>query len=496
MFIAKKIASFNFISFRGHPEGHIQLNTRLSSLIRIWGLILLTLHIAAPALHAETMWSMWPYTFLPIWLAWSGALLVATLTLPPVSRFVASLLDCIPLFQEQPLKNSKTFRVLNPYISLIVLLGGGLFYMARLGHLRWGDGYFLTLLLPHPDPTIRVIYNWQAPLTVLLHQRIWQFVADPLWGGSVAQVYATISIVSGMLFVYLMLNFALHLGRDQLERATIAGLVLSTGSMQLFFGYVENYTLISVGLLISMIVGWLALQGRIQPFWPILSLSVTNCFHPSTVFLWPGMFWLMWRCYQRGHVRGADGLVQLVITPLLIGGTVFAIMEMGGHGLNSLAGADRPGGGDGIWFVPFFAVDPTNPWQRYSMFSPAHLLDWANIHLLISPFGLPLIGLTMWHSTRTLFATTQERDFAEFLGLTSLMYVGLTFVWNADYGGQKDWDLFAPSAFVYTVLVGYCLVRAMPHRAELREAGLFAIAVSLLHTASWIFANTHYLPHD
>ncbi|MDM8529258.1 hypothetical protein QUF58_13770 [Anaerolineales bacterium HSG24] len=468
------------------------MNNHLPSLIQIWGLILLTLHVAAPALPPDTMWSLWPYAFLPTWLAWSGACLMATLTLPAVNRLVAISLSRLPLFRNQD--RSQQF-----YISLITLLGGGLFYMARLSHLRWGDGYFLTLLLPHPDPTVRVIYNWQAPLTVMLHQRMWQFVADPLWGGSVAQVYAVISIGAGMLFVYLMLNFALHLGRDQLERAIIAGLVLTVGSMQLFFGYVENYTLISVGLLISMIVGWLALQGRIQPFWPILALSVTNCFHPSTVFLWPGMLWLMLRCYQRGYIRGADGLVQLVITPLLIGGSVFTIMEMGGHGLNSLTGADRPGGGDGIWFVPLFAIDPTNPWQRYSMFAPAHLLDWTNIHLLISPFGLPLIGfiaLTVLRSPRAMFATIQERDFAEFLALTSLMYVGLTFVWNADYGGQKDWDLFAPSAFVYTLLAGYCLVRAMPHRAELRQAGLFAIAVSLLHTASWIFANTHYLPHD
>jgi hypothetical protein len=277
----------------------------------------------------------------------------------------------------------------------------------------------------------------------------------------------------------------------------LAGLVLTTGSMQLFFGYVENYTIISVGLLITLFLAWYALQGKIAPVWPVLALSMTNGFHPSTVFLWPGMLFLAWACRQRRYVSLSGALLQTILPPLLVGGGgVLALMEYGDHGLSSLLGDDRPGGGDGIWFVPLF--EATNEWQHYTMFSWAHLLDWLNEHFLISPFGLPLIVLTLLTARRfklTLFHRPADKDYAVFLGVTTGSYLLLTWLWNPDYGGWKDWDLFAPSAFVYTLLGGYLLVRVLITPARLKEGSLFVITVSLLHTAAWIFTNTHPLPH-
>ena len=82
------------------------------------------------------------------------------------------------------------------------------------------------------------------------------------------------------------------------------------------------------------------------------------------------------------------------------------------------------------------------------------------------------------------------------LGVTSAVYLLLTWLWNPDYGGRKDWDLFAPSAFGYTLLAGYLLVRILVNPQKLRAGGLFIIVVSLLHTGAWIFTNTRPLPRE
>jgi hypothetical protein len=173
-------------------------------------------------------------------------------------------------------------------------------------------------------------------------------------------------------------------------------------------------------------------------------------------------------------------------------------MESGGHGLAALLGQDRPGGGDGVWFVPLFEIDPEwQKYQPYTMFSAAHLLDWLNVHLLISPFGLPLLlmmGAAVSRFRLTLFDLPDDKDYALFLTVTSAAYLLLTWLWNPDYGGRNDWDLFAPSAFVYILLAGYLLVRMLTDQEKLSQATLFILAVSLLHTAAWIFANTHSLP--
>lgn len=464
---------------------------RLLFTLRLWGLVVLSLHLAAWQLPEDTAWSLWPYTFFPPWLGWGLALLAGALVITPCHNLVSNVLR-------------RGWRVtlslaLPPrlWFALAALAAGGLFWLARLRHLRWGDAYLLSVALSYPDLDLRVVYNWQAPLTVFLHQRLWQFVAHPLLGWPVENVYAAVSIVCGVFFVYLLLVFTTRLGRSPLESAVLAGLVLSTGSMQLFFGYVENYTIISLGLLVTLYLAWQTAQGQLPPVWPVLALSLTNAFHPSTVFLWPGMWLLVWLCRRRGYVSWVGGGLQLVLPPVLVGAGVLALMESGGHGLSALLGVDRPGGGDGLWFVPLFQT--STRWQHYTMFSAAHLLDWSNVHLLISPFGLPAIALVLAAARgfgAALFNRPAERDYAYFLAVTAGMYVLLTWLWNPDYGGRNDWDLFAPSAFVYTLLAGYLLVRGLAHPKKLQAAGVFMVAVSLLHTAAWIFANTHHLPRN
>ncbi|MEM7342878.1 MAG: hypothetical protein AAF485_01420 [Chloroflexota bacterium] len=458
--------------------------------LRLWGLILLTLHLAAPQLPEAASWSVWPYTFLPNWLGWLLALLAGSLMMPMVSQTVLRGLQ--RLWNLLPGKQ-RPYR----WFALIALLSGGLFWLARLQHLKWGDSYLLSIALSYHDLELRVIYNWQAPFTVFLHQRLWQFVADPLLGWPVEYVYATTSIISGIIFIFLLLTFLSRLGRDTLETVFLVGLMVTTGSIQLFFGYVENYTLISVWLMLTLFLSWRALQNEILPVWPVLGLALTNAFHPSTVFLWPGMWLLVWLSWRRDYVSLQTALWQLLAPPFVVGGAVLALMESGDHGISSFLGVDRPGGGDGIWFVPLF--ETTTQWEHYTMFSADHFIDWGNIHLLISPFGIPLIILsllTIRYFRLTIFDHRPDKDFALFLGVTAAMYILLTWLWNPDYGGRKDWDLFAPSAFVYTLFGGYLLVRIVDNRKNLAENALFIVIVSLLHTGAWIFTNTQELPRE
>ena len=122
---------------------------------------------------------------------------------------------------------------------------------------------------------------------------------------------------------------------------------------------------------------------------------------------------------------------------------------------------------------------------------------FISIQFAISFSGLfVLILIAALRFRLTLFDSRADRDFAYFLGAISALYLLFTWLWNPDYGGRKDWDLFAPSAFVYSLLAGYLLVRILPDRQRLVEGGLFIIVVSLLHTSAWIFINTRELPRD
>lgn len=82
------------------------------------------------------------------------------------------------------------------------------------------------------------------------------------------------------------------------------------------------------------------------------------------------------------------------------------------------------------------------------------------------------------------------RDELVFLALSTGLYWLFTWVWNPDYGGQRDWDLFSLAAIPSTLLLARLLPRVLPDRGELAQAGLMLTTVSAMHTAAWIYQNT------
>jgi hypothetical protein len=474
--------------------------------IRLAALAAIALHLAAGLFPEAAAWSIWPYTALPAPLAWLGALAVAALALAPVNdalgRWLSRLWASLP---------GRTHR--RGWAAALAAAAALPFWLFRIRHLRWGDAEFIVKALSYtgPDRPIWTVYNWQAPLAIFTHAQLW-FLLNPLPGVGVDTLYAVTSVLAGVGAVYVLFLLADALGRDRLEKAVIFGLVATTGSMQLFFGYIENYTTISLGLLLTLYLGVRCLRGEVSLTWPSLALAVTNAFHPSTVVMWPAVWYGGWVALRRAAGGKADKIAEaarLILPPLLVFAALSALMASAGHGPLSLLTDDRPGGADAIWFVPLF--ETTTKWQQYTMFSLGHFLDWGNEHFLISPFGLVLLflafvnGRRIWAKASTrlgspaaaerldekeAFVEPAERRVTAFLTIASLFYLLLTFVWNPDYGGRKDWDLFAPSAFVYTLLAAYLLVRQARDRLELARSARLLIAASALFTAAWVYYNT------
>ncbi|OQY45277.1 MAG: hypothetical protein B6242_10865 [Anaerolineaceae bacterium 4572_78] len=471
--------------------------------IRSWALLALIpfmlmsnqgLTLQGLTLSEKTFWAVWHYTHIPPWLSWILVLLMCTLVIPSWNRKTQKGI-CL-LWNMLPLKNNSHL-----WHVILSVCAVPIFWVFRLGHLRWGDAQILVAGLAQTDD-IAVIYNWQSPLTVYLHQRLWAWLFYPHFGWGMDTVYAFVSVLCGGMFVFVLLNLAHDFARTPIEKSLIVGLVLTTGTMQLFFGYVENYTIISLGIVVFLWLGLHSLQGKV-PLWAVtLSLSITNCFHPSTVILWFAVIYLVW--VNRHEKAWHQLLLELILPPLIISSNLLMMMELGNHGLESLFGDDRPGGSDHIWFVPLFNI--TSDWETYTMFSMAHLTDWANLHFLLSVFGLPVLGIIVWNKMVRLVSKGHTKlqkqaiqlfpknEFLHtqcwFLGIASLSYLLFTWVWNADYGIRKDWDLFSPSAIVYSLLLAWLFIETTDDKDTLAQGTIVIVAVSALHAMTWIVSNT------
>lgn len=429
----------------------------------------IALRLAAPLWGEQTVWGLWPATYLPPAWRWGLAAVAAGLVL---------FGDRLPGW---PTGLWRVLRFGQPWTRLILALASAVpFYAFRLRHLRWGDAYILVNAIPHPE--VRLTYVWQAPLDVFLHAKAWA-AGHRLFGWlDPTPVYAVLSSAAGVVFVWVLWGLADWLGRERSERVLLAGLVLTLGTMQLFFGYIENYTFMTLGVLIYL---WLALRcirGEIGLIWPATALALTHAFHPSTLVLAPSLLYV---AHGAGGRPARSALVQLALPYLVIGGGVLALMTAGGHGISALLGADFPGGGDRRWFVPLFAT--TTRWEHYTFLSVGHLADIANQQWLSAPLILPSLILAAVLAPGRL--PIADRAF-RFLTLAAGLYLLLTLTWNPDYGGQRDWDLFAPAAVPLALLLGYVLPHSLPERPALRAAAWALIAGQAFALVAWVYQNT------
>ncbi len=469
---------------------------RLLLALRVLASLVIALHLAAPLLGEEIAWGLWPVTYLPLpvrtlfalaalVLAWSGD----------------------RLWQALPAANAGLARVrfTSPSVRLAIsLLAGACFYLFRIRHLGWGDAKLLVKALADP---YRLTYVWQAPLDVFLHAKGWQ-LGNALFGWpDPVPVYRILSTLAGVAFVWVLTGLAAELGRNRAEAAAAMGLVLTLGTMQLFFGYIENYSLMTLGVLVYAYLALRCLKARcrgpaggIALVWPATALAITHAFHPSTIILAPSLLYLAFAPLPVDQGNGRDGgdvprtagwridarsVLSIAVPYGLVFAGVVALMTWGDHGLDALMGVDFPGGGDRIWFVPLFEI--TTKWQHYTMFSVGHLVDIVNQQLLVAPMVWPsLILIALLARGRVL----REDATGRFLLVMAGCHLLLTLVWNADYGGQKDWDLFSPAALPAALLLAWALPRALAERSAFRAGAWAIIATQAFHLLAWIWRNT------
>ena len=470
------------------------VSRRLLASVRLLCLILIALHLLTPLLPQEHAWGLWPYTYLPP--LWRGllALLALMAYVPVFSKFqLPSSRFQVLRRTQSPISSTLSLIPRSLLFAVAALACAPLLWLGRIVHTRWGDAYILVNGIPHPD--VRLTYNWQAPLDIFLHAKAWA-LGQRLFGWADAMPsYWVLSTVAGVGFIFVLCWLADGLGRNRTEKLLIFGLVASLGTMQLFFGYIESYTIICVGILVYL---WLALRclrgeqvsslGQVSDLsllWPASVLALTHGFHPSTLVLQPSLWYLGWTLWRQGKVQGAVAVAKVLLPSVVVGLGVLALMQAGGHGLDAFLGEDFPGGGDHRWLVPLLRT--TTKWEHYTMFSWAHLLDIVNEQLLTAPVVLPTL-LLVWVFAR------RRLDWGDralrFLLLAAGCYLFLTLVWNPDYGGRRDWDLFAPASLPLTLLAAYVLPRALPERVALRAAAWALIAVQVMHTAAWVYQNT------
>lgn len=374
--------------------------------------------------------------------------------------------------------------------ALAAAVAGLACWLLREGHVLLGDGSALVRNIPagqafHPD----------EPLALAIH-RAFYLLAGPLFAGgsrTAAEVaHATIGLSSalcGAVFVPVAWALAGQFARGadahgqgaasgperraaRTTRALLFTVLVSQGYVQLFFGYVENYTFLALALAAYALAALRALHGRVPLLVPAALLVLALALHLSAAVVAPSFAVLV--AHRLLDPRGRPAALR----DLALGAALFAGMHLLlarlGHGYD--------------WTAMLLALGrrTTDSTTSYG-FHPPTLGQFLQQQLLIGPLGLFLLApaalaalrLRQWRDGRSLF-----------LAALAPGYVAASLIaGDSNLGVARNWDLLAPAGFVFTLVALGFATRAAWSGEGLRR-WLFVLALaSLFHTVPWIAVN-------
>ena len=299
-------------------------------------------------------------------------------------------------------------------------------------------------------------------LELYVHSRFW-YHTSRAFGWSVEYSYQFLSSLAGGVFVVLLLAFGWALLGEKRWIVLVLG-IGSAGFMQLFFGDVENYTLVTLLMLVYFFAGWLYLEAKTGLIVPSAVLAVAISFHLLAAFLLLSLAYLY---VVALHRRQWLGIAGAALTLVAIPAAVVAYFHYHGLPLEVIRTSN--------------AFGQAGKLQRFATPDLAYHGQITSLLLLLFPPVLCFVPLVAYRRIAL-------DSFNVFMLLAVGVFVGYVLTWRAALGVYNDWNLYAPAALPLAILFWRNFARA---DALWNKAGIGAalMLTSAVHSYAWIIAN-------
>lgn len=312
--------------------------------------------------------------------------------------------------------------------------------------------------------------SWDLAIPFSIYKTVSRFIGN--LGGVDARTSAgAISAVSGLIFLVYAWKTSRQLSKERVERFFILLALLSTGSVMLFFGYIEAYPPAAAMMMVYLYFASRSLEGRGGTGAAALACLAAIVLHPSMIALLPSLFVLV--ISNRGASPATGKYFKAVSTTVIMGLAALWTLQrwrlFGGFFSES--------------FLPILGGSTGNR-IPYPIISLGNLVDIFNELLLVCPIAILLLVLL---SSRGENPDDADRRRMIFFGTASIYFMLLFAVGNKVLGVSRDWDVFAPMAFPLALLTALLLLSRF--RRNARDLAVFASFILLLHTVPWITIN-------
>jgi len=276
-----------------------------------------------------------------------------------------------------------------------------------------------------------------------------------------------------VIFVFLIFLLVDFLGKDRWEKLFLFFFIASMGSIQLFCGYAEHYSLSYILIFAFIFLSMKYLKGDGSPFFPLLFFLLAVSSHISASYLLPSAFLLCVLGSPKGGKSSFFSRKETWTFLLLVVVTALILLYMKKYGWTV-----------GNKYVPLSKGDYYAP--GYSLFSLPHIVDIVNQQLLISPVGFGILA-SIWVCVKSFGPKDKS---VLFLYSVFFLGMGFNFIMYPGLGMSRDWDLFSSTSIGYTILAGYLFLKLAKKRVNFRYLGSVLIITVMLSTVPWVVLNT------
>jgi Flp pilus assembly protein TadD len=355
----------------------------------------------------------------------------------------------------------RTASSTNGFAFGLAVIFGGLSVAAYSRIDLLGDGFLYIREIEQATDIGDLARMDRAPLTFVLIRALATFLR-PL-GISALLLYKGISCLSGISYVLLAVWFCRIVTNHVRKRAIVLVALLTVPSIQLFFGYAENYSLLHLGVMAYVLLAFRAMRGSVSPYAASLCLGVLIPIHLSAVLLVPSLILVISKTLR---TRSTALLLMSAITVAilwLMDFDIAALIAHSGSGANTLN------------------LTGTDAMRPYGLLSAAHILDWLNLYLLIAPAALLVLPVCGCRLPNT--------DDLRFLLTLSVPAIAFTFVVNPEIGAFRDWDVLSLPAIPLAIWAGLAFANRHTDTPGFGRSAIFTWGTVALHTVAWITLN-------
>lgn len=384
-----------------------------------------------------------------------------------------------------------------------------LFFLFRSRNFLLGD----SLLYVHAmeeGVKIESAGRREAGSTIVVSALHWSLRKTAMGDSETAFVIA--SVAAGAVYIVLAYAVARALAFSVQARALIFSSLVAMGSMQIFFGHAEYYSLVAAAGMLHILLAFYWIKRRCSLVYPAIALALALFVHIMNAILLPAFAWLLLCALRERKYAQAAGSAALAPAILISVATLIDYPRASFMAIFS----------KGLHMLPFRESGD----YAYSLFDPTHLGEVANELLLTAPC-LPLVALAaLWVGRRKgrgesaaqmLEASadetqgeTEPRQRGELAGdlahesavdphgewvmrgyLLTLAFGAAFFSFTANpaLGMPRDWDIFAFPFIVMTLVASVAATARVADRRLLLWLCGAVTVIGGLHLALFVGNN-------